>query len=84
MDGREYDGRTLYVGRAQKKSERMNELRKKYEQQRLERFSKFQGVNIYVKNLDDSFTDEKLKQEFECFGNITSAKVSGRKKYFYD
>lgn len=85
MDGREYDGRTLYVGRAQKKSERMNELRKKYEQQRLERFSKFQGVNIYVKNLDDSFTDEKLKQEFECFGNITSAKVSGRNKvYFYD
>ncbi|XP_050293297.1 polyadenylate-binding protein 4-like isoform X2 [Anthonomus grandis grandis] len=85
MNGSEFEGRTLYVGRAQKKAERMNELRKKYEQQRMERFSKFQGVNVYIKNLDDSFTDERLKSEFECFGNITSAKVmteNGRSRGF--
>lgn len=76
MNGQDYDGRTLYVGRAQKKAERMNELRKRYEQERMERFTKFQGVNLYVKNLDDTFSDEKLKAEFECFGEITSAKVS--------
>ncbi|XP_030755845.1 polyadenylate-binding protein 4-like isoform X2 [Sitophilus oryzae] len=85
MSGREYEGRTLYVGRAQKKAERLNELRKKYEQQRMERFNKFQGVNVYVKNLDDSFNDEKLRQEFGCFGNISSAKVmteNGRSRGF--
>ncbi|XP_066142901.1 embryonic polyadenylate-binding protein-like isoform X3 [Euwallacea fornicatus] len=85
MNGKEYDNRTLYVGRAQKKSERMNELRKKYEQQRMERFNKFQGLNLYIKNLDDSFTDDKLKAEFECFGKITSAKVmteNGRSRGF--
>jgi len=76
MNGQEYEGRVLYVGRAQKKAERLNELRKKYEQQRMERFNKFQGVNVYIKNLDDSFTDERLKAEFEIFGDITSAKVS--------
>ncbi|KAF7282003.1 hypothetical protein GWI33_003667 [Rhynchophorus ferrugineus] len=43
MNGKEFEGRTLYVGRAQKKAERLNELRKKYEQQRMERFNKFQG-----------------------------------------
>lgn len=76
MNGQEYEGRVLYVGRAQKKAERLNELRKKYEQQRMERFNKFQGVNVYIKNLDDCFTDERLKAEFEIFGDITSAKVS--------
>lgn len=75
MNGQEYEGRVLYVGRAQKKAERLNELRKKYEQQRMERFNKFQGVNVYIKNLDDAFTDERLKAEFEIFGDITSAKV---------
>ncbi|ENN71680.1 polyadenylate-binding protein 4-like isoform X1 [Dendroctonus ponderosae] len=85
MNGRDYDGRTLYVGRAQKKAERLNELRKRYELERIERFTKFQGVNLYVKNLDDIFTDEKLKAEFECFGEITSAKVmkeNGRSRGF--
>lgn len=35
----------------------------------------FQGVNLYVKNLDDSIDDEKLRKEFSPYGVITSAKV---------
>lgn len=35
----------------------------------------FQGVNLYVKNLDDSINDEKLRKEFSPYGMITSAKV---------
>ena len=42
-----------------------------------------QGVNLFVKNLDDSIDDERLREEFKAFGTITSAKVmieEGRSK----
>jgi polyadenylate-binding protein len=64
------------VGRAQKKSEREAELRAKFEQERKERIEKYQGVNLYLKNLDDTFDDEKLRELFADFGTITSCKVS--------
>jgi polyadenylate-binding protein len=71
----EVNGKTLYVARAQKKTEREEELRKQYEQAKLEKLAKYQGVNLYVKNLDDDIDDEKLRQEFSVYGVITSAKV---------
>ena len=37
--------------------------------------NKYQGVNLYIKNLDDTIDDERLKKEFSKFGTITSAKV---------
>lgn len=69
------EGRKLYVGRAQNKFERQTELRKKYEADRLEKLTKYQGVNLYIKNLEDTITDEALKEAFAPFGTITSAKV---------
>ncbi|KAG1152102.1 hypothetical protein G6F37_001898 [Rhizopus arrhizus] len=71
----EHNGKTLYVARAQKKTEREEELRKQYEQAKLEKLAKYQGVNLYIKNLDDDIDDEKLRQEFSVYGVITSAKV---------
>jgi len=65
----------LYVGRAQKKAERERELRAKYEAEKMDRISKFQGVNLYVKNLDDTVTDDILRDEFAQMGTITSARV---------
>lgn len=65
----------LYVSRAQKKAERERELRAKFESLKIERISKFQGVNLYVKNLDDSVTDDILREEFSQMGTITSARV---------
>lgn len=41
----------------------------------MERLNRYQGVNLYVKNLDDSIDDERLRKEFTPFGTITSAKV---------
>lgn len=75
LHDQDYKGQKLYVGRAQKKSEREEELRKQYEAARVEKASKYQGVNLYVKNLEDDIDDEKLREVFATFGNITSAKV---------
>ena len=68
-------GQKLYVGRAQKKHEREEELRKQYEAARQEKNAKYQGVNLYVKNLADEVDDEELRKIFEPYGAITSAKV---------
>ncbi|XP_044719179.1 RNA recognition motif domain-containing protein [Hirsutella rhossiliensis] len=75
LHGRDLRGQDLYVGRAQKKHEREEELRKSYEAARIEKASKYQGVNLYIKNLDDDVDDEKLRHMFSEFGPITSAKV---------
>lgn len=68
-------GRQLYCARAQKKKERVAELQRRYEAERMERYSRYQGVNLYVKNLEDEVDDERLRKEFNKFGSITSAKV---------
>ncbi|XP_061912479.1 polyadenylate-binding protein 1A-like isoform X2 [Entelurus aequoreus] len=75
MNGKELHGRTIYVNRAQKKMEREAELQSNFEQMKQERFSRYQGVNLYVKNLDDGIDDDRLRKEFAPFGIITSAKV---------
>lgn len=67
--------RKLTVCRAQKKAEREAELRKKYAMWKIELVKKNKGVNLYVKNLEDTTDDEALRQLFEPFGSITSAKV---------
>ncbi|XP_038169810.1 polyadenylate-binding protein 4-like isoform X4 [Arvicola amphibius] len=85
MNGKEMCGKALFVGRAQKKVERQAELKRKFEQLKQERIRRYQGVNLYIKNLDDTIDDEKLRKEFSRFGSITSAKVmleDGRSKGF--
>ena len=75
----------MYVGRAQKKAERQQELKRRFEQLKIERMNRYQGVNLYVKNLDDTIDDDRLRKEFSPFGTITSAKVmmeDGRSKGF--
>jgi len=66
---------TLYVCRAQKKSERKKELTEKFEKIKIDRLNRYQGVNLYVKNLDERVDDDLLRKEFSQFGSITSARV---------
>ncbi|EDL83096.1 similar to RIKEN cDNA 4932702K14 (predicted) [Rattus norvegicus] len=95
MNGKDLNGKQIYVGRAQKKVERQTELKHKFgqmkqdkpkiEQVPQDRSVRCQGVNLYVKNLDDGIDDERLRKEFSPFGTITSAKVTmegGRSKGF--
>jgi polyadenylate-binding protein len=77
MNGNKVFGgeKELYVGRAEKESERKDKLKKKYDQIRMERLKNNQLVNLYIKNLDDSIDDERLRTTFQTYGTITSAKV---------
>merc|ERR1712216_949561 len=74
-NGEEFLGKPMYVGRAQKKSERMAELKDKFDKIKLERINKYQGVNLYVKNLDEGLDDETFTKEFAEHGQITSCKI---------
>ncbi|GFP92220.1 polyadenylate-binding protein 2 [Phtheirospermum japonicum] len=75
LNGKKFEDKEWFVGKAQKKSEREQELKSRFEQTTRETVDKFQGVNLYVKNLDDTINDEKLKELFSEYGTITSCKV---------
>jgi len=75
LNGKEINGKAIYVGRFQKKAERQSELKAKFEAMKMERLNKYQGVNLYVKNLEDTVDDQKLRGEFAPFGTITSSSI---------
>ncbi|CAI0424675.1 unnamed protein product [Linum tenue] len=75
LNGKKFDDKEWFVGKAQKKSEREQELKGRFEQTMKEAVDKYQGLNLYIKNLDDSISDEKLKELFSEFGTVTSCKV---------
>nr|XP_016487435.1 PREDICTED: polyadenylate-binding protein 2-like [Nicotiana tabacum] len=75
LNGKKFDDKEWYVGKAQKKSEREQELKSKFEQTAKEVVDKYKGVNLYIKNLDDTIDDDKLKELFSEFGTVTSCKV---------
>ena len=51
------------------------DLKSQFEKRKIERINRYQGVNLYVKNLDDTIDDARLREEFSAYGTITSAKV---------
>ena len=53
------------MGRAKTKQERVEEALHKDRAQ--------QGVNLFIKNLDESVDDEKLQELFAPFGDVKSA-----------
>lgn len=47
MNGKELNGKQIYVGRAQKKVERQTELKRKFEQMKQDRITRYQ-VRVYL------------------------------------
>jgi polyadenylate-binding protein len=75
LNGLDVEDKTLYVVRAQKREDREQELKERFEQFKIERQNKYAGVNLYIKNLNDDVDDERLEAEFAKFGPITSARI---------
>ena len=71
MNKLELNGKQLYVGRAQKKAEREEILKKEYEQIK----GKQNGINLFIKNIDDTVDTDRLREKFSRFGSIKSAEV---------
>eukprot|EP01127_Copromyxa_protea_P013394 TRINITY_DN35_c0_g1_i2.p1 TRINITY_DN35_c0_g1~~TRINITY_DN35_c0_g1_i2.p1 ORF type:complete len:595 (-),score=167.18 TRINITY_DN35_c0_g1_i2:223-2007(-) len=72
MHGAKLGNKTLYCCRAQKKAEREAKLKKEWEQLKI---SKYQGINLYIKNIEDEIDEERLKTEFAPWGTIKSCKI---------
>ncbi|KAL4560443.1 hypothetical protein LXL04_032594 [Taraxacum kok-saghyz] len=75
LNGLNLGSKALYVARAQKKAEREQILRRQFEDMRKEQIAKYQGSNVYVKNIDDDVTESELQEHFSQCGTITSAKL---------
>ncbi|KAK1784581.1 hypothetical protein P4O66_019958 [Electrophorus voltai] len=56
INGKELNGKKVYVGYAQKKGERQTGLKRKFEQMKQDGMTRYQGDNLYVKNLDEVWT----------------------------
>jgi len=67
----------MYVVRAQSKAERLRDFKRIANEKSTPGMGpgRSQGVNLYIKNLNESTTDEQLKELFSTFGTITSCKV---------
>jgi polyadenylate-binding protein len=72
LHGAKFGSKNLFCCRAQKKQERRLKLKKEWEQMKL---NKYQGINLYIKHLEDDIDEERLKKEFSPFGNIISCKI---------
>jgi len=72
LHGKQVGNKTLFCCRAQKKDERRSKLRKEWEQSKI---VKYQGINLYIKNLEDEIDEERLKKEFSVYGQIRSTKI---------
>ncbi|MFS8002453.1 putative RNA recognition motif domain, nucleotide-binding alpha-beta plait domain superfamily [Helianthus anomalus] len=75
LNGKKFDEKECFVKKAQKKNEREREFKQKFEQSIKEAMDKSQGLSLYVKKLDDTVSDESLREYFVPFGTITSYKV---------
>ncbi len=73
--GMPQERKRLHVCRAQRKSERAAELRKKFAPVRREQAHKREGLNVYVKNLHPDVDTDLLRSDFTSNGTITSCVV---------
>ncbi|GMP38364.1 hypothetical protein CsSME_00009633 [Camellia sinensis var. sinensis] len=75
FNGMVLNDKKICVGPFRKKHEREMALEKEKLTNVVEAVDKSQRLNLYIKHLDDSIGDDKLKELFSPFGTITAYKV---------
>jgi hypothetical protein len=56
-------------------------LKEKFEKNLQDVADKYQNTNLYLKNLEDTVDDDKLRELFAEYGTITSCKVCFEYRY---
>ena len=67
------DGKELSCNRVMPRKERDRFLKEQTEKWRREIYEKYKGRNLYVRNFDESLTEDELREVFSQFGDIESA-----------
>lgn len=73
--GKKMVKKTLYVARFMKRRERERIVTENKVREKAERIKSFIGKNLYIRNLSDAVTEEKLRQEFDGYGTIKSCRI---------
>ena len=76
LHDKDWKGMKLFLSRAQKRSERDEELRKTHEERRLENEAKSAGVNLYVKNLDGEWIMREAQLQVSVLIRQTSGMMT--------
>jgi len=71
----DFKGNELFVTRHMKKFERYAQIRTDYELRRRENIKKYQGLNLYVKHIEDTVDENMLRKLFEQYGTISSLTI---------
>jgi polyadenylate-binding protein len=72
LNGRKLGNKNITCCRAMKRFERETRLKSDWEQQK---FNKYNGINLYVKHIEDEVDEETLRREFSAFGEVKSCKI---------
>ncbi|KAI3455510.1 hypothetical protein Pfo_012173 [Paulownia fortunei] len=75
LNGKLIGSKNLFVGRAEKKAERMKHFRQINGYNCTNHRKESKASNLYVKNLEASVDDRKLEELFSGYGKVISAKV---------
>ncbi|KAF9690079.1 hypothetical protein SADUNF_Sadunf01G0158500 [Salix dunnii] len=75
MNGSVVGSKTLFVGKAQRKSERKMILKQEYRDFYNRITENLRASNLYVKNLNVDIDDKRLEEVFSAYGKILSVKV---------
>jgi polyadenylate-binding protein len=78
LNGQEYHGKTLFCSRAMSRLERKAKLAEETDRWRRRTHDLYKGRNLYVKNFEDSMTEEDLRELFSRFGEVESVKIQLR------
>lgn len=75
LDGKELEGLVLVCNRSMSRQERLKFLKEQTAKFRRATYQQHEGRNLYIKNFDESATEDSLRKIFEKYGPLESIKI---------